>query len=264
MASDDRPIGFIDSGVGGLTILRAVRRLLPRESTLYVADQAYFPYGDKPEAELQLRAEYLSRRLMEKGAKLIVVACNAASVGALAHLRAVFPGFPFVGVVPVIKTLARVTRSGVIGLLCTPSTAQSPYTRMLADEFAAERRLIVVPCPGLADRIELGEAASPATEALLRRLLEPLLAAGADAVGLGCTHYPLARRAIKRVLGPGVRVYEPSRPVARRVRQLLTQMDALSTAPAPRHQLFTTGRPQQLQKVLDRLRWLQGATAQEL
>jgi len=263
-ASDDRPVGFIDSGVGGLTILRAVRRLLPRESTLYAADQAYFPYGDRPEAELRLRTELLSRRLIERDAKLIVVACNAASVGALAHLRATFPATPFVGVVPVIKTLARVTRTGVIGLLCTPSTARSPYIAMLAGQFAADQKLIVVECPGLANQLEFGEFSSPVTQALLHRLLQPLVAAGADAVGLGCTHYPLARRAIKRVLGPGVRVYEPSRPVARRVRQLLAEMSALSTQERPRHDFFTTGRPAQLQAVLDKLRWLAGARAEKL
>ncbi len=261
LASDDRPVGLLDSGVGGLTIWRAVRRLLPRESLIYVADQSYFPYGDRTDAELRHRSELISRRLVDLNAKLIVVACNTASVQALAHLRATFPDTPFVGVVPVIKTLARVTRTDVIALLCTPGTAKSDYIQMLAQEFGSGKELLVVECPGLATALEAGQLRSPETRRLLERLLQPVIAGGADAVGLGSTHYPLARRAIKRILGPGVKVFEPSRPVARRVRQLLTEMSALSCLEEPSYDFLTTGRPEQLQAILNRVLRLPGARA---
>ena len=262
--SDDRPIGLLDSGIGGLTIWRAVRRLLPQESLVYAADQAYFPYGDKPDDVLRRRAELVSGRLIEMGAKLIVVACNTASVQALADLRAAYPMTPFVGVVPVIKTLSRVTKTGVIAVLCTPSTAQSAYIRMLAGQFAADKRVLVIECPGLADRLEAGELRSPATRALLERLLRPVSDVRADTLGLGSTHYPLVKGAIKRILGPGVRVYEPSRPVARRVRQVLTEMGALSGQEAPSYEFYTTGRPERLRAIVERLLRLPEARVRRL
>jgi glutamate racemase len=261
---DNRPIGLFDSGVGGLTIWRAVHRLLPQESLVYAADQAYFPYADRGEEELQRRAEAVSGRLIQLGAKLVVVACNTASVGALAHVRRVFPETPFVGVVPVIKTLARVTRTGKIALLCTPSTAKSAYIQMLAAEFAAGKKLRIVPCPRLETLLEEGAFRAPETRRLLEDLLTPLAAGGVDAIGLGCTHYPLVRPLIKRILGSRVRVYEPSRPVARRVRQLLTHMSALAENESPRFDFRTTGRPERLQVIIDRVLRLPGAQAERL
>ena len=240
MASD-APIGLIDSGIGGLSIWRAIRRLLPAERMAYIADQAYFPYGDKPPDDLCLRTEALTRVLLDKGCKLIVLACNTASVQTLAHVRAVFPDVPFVGVVPVIKTLARTTRTGTIALLCTTSTAQSPYTRMLFESFAPDKEMVIVDCQGLESLVEAGELRSAALRAHLANVLQPVAASGADVVGLSCTHYPLVRGAIKRALEPGVRVFEPSRPVARRVRQLLTQSGELATVRAGADWFGTTG-----------------------
>ena len=240
MASD-APIGLIDSGIGGLSIWRAIRRLLPAERMAYIADQAYFPYGDKAPEDLCLRTEALTRVLLDKGCKLIVLACNTASVQTLAHVRAVFPDVPFVGVVPVIKTLARTTRTGTIALLCTTSTAQSPYTRMLFESFAPDKEMVIVDCQGLESLVEAGELRSAALRAHLANVLQPVAASGADVIGLSCTHYPLVRGAIKRALAPGVRVFEPSRPVARRVRQLLTQSGELASGASGPDFFGTTG-----------------------
>lgn len=239
--SSNAPIGLIDSGIGGLSIWRAIRRLLPNERMAYIADQAYFPYGDKAPEELCLRTEALTRVLLARGCKLIVLACNTASVQTLAHVRAVFPDVTFVGVVPVIKTLARTTRTGKIALLCTTSTAQSPYTRMLFESFAPDKEMLIVDCRGLESLVEAGELRSAALKRHLQDVLTPVAEAGADVIGLSCTHYPLVRGAIKRALGPGVRVYEPSRPVARRVRQLLTQSGELATSRADADWFGTTG-----------------------
>jgi glutamate racemase len=240
MAAND-PIGLIDSGIGGLSIWRAIRRLLPNERLAYISDHAFFPYGEKDPGELCERTEALTRVLLARGCKLVVLACNTASVQTLAHVRAVFPEVPFVGVVPVIKTLARTTRTGKIALLCTTSTATSPYTRMLFESFAPDKEMLIVDCQGLESLLEAGELRSAKLRNHLQNVLTPVAEAGADVIGLSCTHYPLVRGAIKRALGPGVRGYEPSRPVARRVRTLLVQSGELAACREGADWFGTTG-----------------------
>jgi glutamate racemase len=253
-AARSSPIGLIDSGIGGLTIWRAIHRLLPNERLVYVADQGFFPYGDRSTDELCDRTEQISRQLLDLGAKLIVLACNTASVQTLAHLRGRFPDTPFVGVVPVIRMLARYSHSGTIALLCTTTTANSPYTAELAERFAPDKKLLVVDCKGLENYVESGELRSNGLDTLLREVLAPLRASGADVVGLSCTHYPLVRHQIKRVLGPGISVYEPSRPVARRVRQVLQEQGLLAEqCPAQPHAFYTTTDADKLRPLLKRI-----------
>jgi len=249
-AMDNRPIGFLDSGIGGLSIAREVHRLLPAESLLYVADSAHFPYGDIEPIKLCDLTASLAEYLLERGAKLIVVACNTATVYALAHLRAAFPGVPFVGVVPVVKTLAERTRCGTIGLLSTPNTVRSAYLADLIERFAAGKRVINVPCDGLADVVESGNIAGPDCERLLRACLEPVVSGGADVVGLGCTHYPFLRPSIEALLGERARVYDSSIPVALRVQSVLRGAGALSDLAAPSHQFFTTRDPEHFSRVI--------------
>lgn len=238
---DNRPIGLFDSGVGGLSIWRAIRRLLPRESMAFVADSGHVPYGEKSTRELEDLTGRIARFLISKDAKLIVVACNTATVHTIAYLREAFPDVPFVGVVPVVKTLARLTHTGTIAVLSTPATAESPYLAALIREFAPDKRVINVGCDGLENLVEAGQVRTRATVALLERHLAPVKASGADVVGLGCTHYPFLRARIKSMLGPGVRLYDPSRPVARRVRQVLAERGALASNPSPAYTFYTTG-----------------------
>ena len=238
---DPRPIGLFDSGVGGLTIWRATKSLLPQESLIFLADSAHVPYGQKTPAELNDLTARIVRFLQRFDVKLVIVACNTASVHALAHLRTTFPEIQFVGVVPVVKTLASRTHTGTIAVLSTPATAESPYLTGLIEEFAADKHVLRVGCDGLEDAVEGGEARSAKTTALLERHLAPVVESDADVVGLGCTHYPFLRHRIKRILGPGVRVYDPSKPVARRVRQLLEQGDAFAGDADPTYRFFTTG-----------------------
>jgi glutamate racemase len=184
---------------------------------------------------------------------MIVVACNTATVHAIGYLRETFPDLPFVGVVPVVKTLASRTRTGTIAVLSTPATAQSPYLAGLIEEFAPDKHVINIGCDGLENMVEAGEVGTRATTALLERHLEPVLGSEADVVGLGCTHYPFLRGRIKRMLGRDVRLYDPSRPVARRVRQLLRERDELAVNAKPRHLFYTTGDAGVFTRVASRL-----------
>lgn len=250
---DNRPIGFFDSGIGGLTIWRATRRLLPKESLILLADSRHVPYGAKTPEELCERSTVMVRFLIGLDVKLVVVACNTASVYALAHLRATFPQVPFVGVVPVVKTLARRTRTGTIAVLSTPATSESAYLAGLIEEFAADKQVINVGCEGLGELIEAGELRGAQTRMLLERYVAPLRDSSVDVVGLGCTHYPFLRRSIKRLLGADVRVYDPARPVARRVQQLLAERDAFACHNDPSYCFYTTGDRQRFALVASKL-----------
>jgi glutamate racemase len=238
---DNRPIGMFDSGVGGLSIWRATRRLLPQESMIFFADSGHVPYGEKSPQEIHDLTARITRFLLDQDCKVIVAACNTATVHAIAHLRQTFPDVPFVGVVPVVKTLARRTRTGTIAVLSTPSTSRSPYLAGLIREFAPDKKVINIGCDGLENAVEAGEVRTRSTTALLERHLAPVAGSRADVVGLGCTHYPFLRARIKRMLGPRVRLFDPSRPVARRTRDVLRERDALGQNPEPEYRFYTTG-----------------------
>ncbi len=250
---DNRPIGVFDSGVGGLSIWRAVRKLLPQESLIFLADSGHVPYGEKSTSELRDLTSRIARFLLSQHVKMIVVACNTATVHAIGHLRESFPDVPFVGVVPVVKTLASRTRTGTIAVLSTPATSESPYLAGLISEFAPDKHVINIGCDGLENMVEAGHVRTRQTTALLERHLARVRASEADVVGLGCTHYPFLRHRIKRLLGRGVRVYDPSRPVARRVRQLLRENDAFAQNPKPVYRFYTTGDPRLFGSVAGKL-----------
>lgn len=236
-------IGLFDSGVGGLSVWREIRRRLPGESTVYFADQAHIPYGPRPPAEVRRYAEAITRELLERGCKLIVVACNTASAAALRHLRAAFPEVPFVGMEPAVKPAAQTSRSRVVGVLATPGTLQGPLFTELMKRFP-DVTMINQPCPGLVEKVEAGELDTPQTEALLETFLRPVLGAGADTVVLGCTHYPFVLRAIRRVAGSTVEIVDPAPAVARQAGRLLAERGLAAPAGAPaQHAFVTTGDP---------------------
>ena len=214
------PIGMFDSGAGGLAVLAEVRRLLPGDDVVYYADTAHFPYGPKPSADIRARAEAITRELLARGAKIIVVACNTATSAAIAHLRAQFD-VPFVGMEPALKPAAEGTLSGKIALLVTPGTARGEKLAALIDRYGAEVSVTTIEAPGLAERVEAGETDGAAIRDLLKRYLAPLRDSGADVLALGCTHYAFLRGAIEEVVGEGVSVIEPSAAVARQVRRVV-------------------------------------------
>ncbi len=237
------PIGVFDSGVGGLSVLRAIRRELPAEDLLYVADQAHVPYGPRPLLEVRQYAEGIARYLISRGAKAIVVACNTASAAALHYLRQRFPEVPFVGMEPAVKPATQGTQTGVVGVLATPATFQGQLYASLVERFAQGTALLEHTCPGLVQQIEKGDLDGPQTRAILEDALRPMLAQGMDTVVLGCTHYPFVIPQIQAIVGPAVRVLDPAPAVARQTRRVLAQRAALRP-PGPRPgqiTLLTTG-----------------------
>lgn len=216
-----RPIGVFDSGVGGLSVLRAIRKQMPHEPVVYFGDQGHVPYGPRPIEEVRAFSEEVTRFLLAQGARLIVVACNAASAAALHSLRQIFPGVPFVGMEPAVKPAAETTRAGLVGVLATPVTFQGALYASVVERFAHGVTLLQDTCPGLVGQIEKGELDSPATRAILQSALRPMLEKGIDTVVLGCTHYPFVIPLIEQIAGPGVRVIDPAPAVARQVGRLL-------------------------------------------
>jgi glutamate racemase len=225
--SHDAPVGIFDSGVGGLSVLRHIQAQLPHEHLLYVADSGYAPYGDKPESLVIARVLAIADFLIAQGAKAIVVACNTATVAAVRVLRETHPGMPVVGVEPGLKPAAALTRSGKVGVLATARTLQGAKFLLLRDQIHHETGVdfLLQPCVGLVDQIELGELNSSAMMATLERFIAPLLAQDADTLVLGCTHYPLVRGAIERLLvdaGRGdVALVDTGDAVARQLARLL-------------------------------------------
>ncbi len=218
-----RPIGVFDSGFGGLSILREIRKRLPAEEILYFADTAHCPYGSRSREEIQRLALGIARHLIDRGAKLIVVACNTASVAAVSLLRATYPTTPFVRVVPAVKPAAEKTRTGRVAVLATPAMFQGEMFEDLIRDFAANVDVVRQVCPGLVELVEAGNTEGPEVEALLRDYLRPAQEAGADAVVLGCTHYPFLRPTVESIVGPGVQVIDTGAAVARQVGRVLDE-----------------------------------------
>jgi glutamate racemase len=255
------PIGVFDSGVGGLSVLRAAWDELPEETFLYLADQAHVPYGPRPLEEVRGFAEGITRFLIDQGARLIVVACNAASAAALHWLRGSFPDILFVGMEPAVKPAAEKTQSGVVGVLATPATFQGELYASVVERFAGEVKLLQHTCPGLVREIEAGYLDSAQTRSILEEALLPMVEQGIDTVVLGCTHYPFIIPMIQEITGEGVRVIDPAPAVARQARRLLGEsypahtQEAHSGNPsgAARTRFFTSGDPGRFEALLPHL-----------
>lgn len=259
---DPRPVGILDSGVGGLSVLREIARQLPNEDLLYVADQAHVPYGPRPLEEIRNLALGITRFLLRQGAKAIVIACNTASAAALHTLRATFPDTPIIGMEPAVKPAAERTRTRRIGVLATPATFQGQLFASLVERFGQDVEVLPQVCPGLVQQVEAGDLDGPETRALLRASIAPLLAAGADTLVLGCTHYPFLLPAIADIAGPTVAVIDPSPAVARQTGRVLASRGLQNAAD---HQggytFYTTGDLPTFHALVPRLVNLPGAFA---
>lgn len=246
------PIGVFDSGVGGISVLREIRTLLPQEDLVYFADSGHCPYGAKSREAIVERAVAITELLLARDAKLIVVACNTATIAAVEHLRANYP-VPFVGMEPAVKPAVAATRTGVVGVLATGAAlAGEKFHRLLA-EHAGGVRMITQPCPGLVEQVEAGELDGPRTRALIEAYTAPLLAQGADVLVLGCTHYPFLAPLIREVVGPGIRLLDTGAAVARQVRRVLERDQLLAVGDGGRVEWLTSGNPEHFRALGERL-----------
>lgn len=226
-----------------MTVLRELRLRLPREDFLYVADQAHVPYGSRPLAEARYFSFGIADFLLARNAKLIVVACNTISAAALQPLRKAHPQLPIVGMEPAVKPAAEQTRRGVIGVIATEATFQGELFASVVSRYGRGVKVITRTIPGLVERIEAGEWEGPSLETMLRARLQPLLDAGIDRLVLGCTHFPFAAQALQNVVGPGVKIIDPSPAVARRTEQVLQERKLQSTGGTGGILAFTSGDP---------------------
>ncbi len=252
--SDPVPLGVFDSGVGGLSVLKAIRAQLSCHPVVYLADQAHVPYGARTKDEVRAFSKEITRFLLSQGAQLIVVACNAASAAALYYLRETFPDVPFVGMEPAVKPAASSTHSGVIGVLATPVTFQGELYASVVARFAKGVTILQDTCPGLVKQIEAGAIDSPETRAILERALQPMIDQGVDTVVMGCTHYPFIIPIVQQIVGPRVRVIDPAPAVARQAGRLLETSGLRATCTQPGAvRFFTTGDPYHLRVMLPML-----------
>jgi glutamate racemase len=247
-------VGVFDSGVGGLSVWREIARQLPHEDIVYLADQAHVPYGSRSLREVREFSESVVRFLLERGVRVVVVACNAASAAALHHLRRVFPETPIVGMEPAIKPAVERTKTGVVGVLATQATFQGELFASLMDRYARDARVVTQVGTGLVEAVEAGAWDLRETELLLMKHLEPLVAAGADQLVLGCTHYPFLRPAIERIVGNSMAVIDPALAVARQTARVLARLGLESDRQRAGDRVFyTSGDAAHFAAMLERI-----------
>ena len=251
--TSSNPIGVFDSGVGGLSVLREIRRELPNEDLLYVADSAHAPYGNKLDYQIEVRAIAIVEFLVSQQAKAIVVACNTASGAAIETLRARF-SIPIVAMEPAVKPAATHTKSGVVGVLATSRTLSSGNFTRLSARFGANVNLLMQACPGLVEQVEAGDLSGSNTRALVERYVVPLLEQNADTLVLGCTHYPFLSTLIQEIAGPAVTIINPAPAVARELRRRLASITMLSHGMRDGTEHFWTSNcPEMSRPVLSKL-----------
>ncbi|MBT3187696.1 MAG: glutamate racemase [Anaerolineae bacterium] len=248
------PIGIFDSGVGGLSVLRAIHKHLPNEDLFYFADQGHVPYGQRSLEEVRRFSIEITDFLLAKGAKIIIVACNTASAAALHHLREKFPDTPFVGMEPAVKPAAEQTNSGVVGVLATPATFQGKLYASVVERFASNVTVLQNTCDGLVEEIERGTLDGENTRQILDDALRDMLGRGLDTLVMGCTHYPFVIPLIEEIAGINVRVIDPAPAVAKQVEYRLESINAKSTGNAEGAiQLYTSGDAERLASLLPKL-----------
>lgn len=246
-----QPIAVFDSGLGGLTVLRALRERLPQENYFYFADTRFLPYGDKPEAFLRERGVLIAEALARQGAKAMVIACNTATAAAAEAIRAA-THLPIVALEPGVKPAAQLTKTGVVGVLATTRTLHSERFQRLVGNHAHHVGVIAQPCPGLADTIEAQGPGSDEVAALLDNYVAPLAQAGADVVVLGCTHYPWVADGIAQRMPAGTVLLDTGAAVARQTERLLVSSGLLGGGKG-RLTVATSGAPQQVTATVARL-----------
>ncbi|HEX9388648.1 MAG TPA: glutamate racemase [Anaerolineales bacterium] len=248
------PIGIFDSGVGGISVLRAIREQMPEESVIYFGDQGHIPYGPRPMEQIRAFSEAITKFLLEHDGKIIVVACNTASAAALRYLREKFPDVQFVGMEPAVKPAAEYTQTGNVGVLATPATFQGALYASVVERFANGVELLQNTCPGLVQQIEQGNLDGKETRQILEDALLPMLEKNIDTVVLGCTHYPFVIPLIQKIVGEKVRVIDPAPAVAKQTGRLLEARGMRNESESKNDvKFYTSGNPEELKSLLPKL-----------
>lgn len=248
---DNRPIGIFDSGVGGLSVFSEIEKLLPYENFVFIADQLHVPYGKKTKKELETLAARIAKFLIDKNVKAIVVACNTATVYTIDYLRSKFP-LPIIGTVPVIKTIAAISRNKKAAVFSTPATTKSPYLKNLIRKFANGCQIFTIGGSGLEEMVEEGKITGTKIDSILKKNLLPLQERGVDAIALGCTHYPFLKEKIQKIIGSKVAIVDSGGAVARRTKQVLFNENLLSNKKF-KDIFYTTGDPNRFKKIAETL-----------
>jgi glutamate racemase len=248
---DNRPIGIFDSGVGGLSVLLEVQKLLPLENFIFVADQTNVPYGGKTQKQLQSYTDKIMAFLVSQNVKAVVVACNTATVYAIDYLREKYK-MSIIGTVPVVKTIANITKTKKTAVFSTPATAKSPYLAELIKKFAPNVTVYKIGGTGLEELIETGDLENKQIDKILHDSLEPLLKNQVDAIALGCTHYPFLRAKIEAIVGKNVQVVDSGGAVARRTKAILTNNQILGSKRTDDF-YYTTGNKNRFAKAVKSL-----------
>ncbi len=253
-------IGVFDSGVGGLSVLRAIHELLPGLEILYFADQAHVPYGRRQMDEIRFFSKQITSFLLKKDISLLVVACNTASAAALKFLRQQFPDLPIVGMEPAVKPASELTHNRAVGVLATPATFQGELYQSLVHKYGDNLKIYQDTCPGLVEQIEAGNFSGEETRKILEYALTPMIEKKVDMIVLGCTHYPFVLDEIRTIIGKNIQVIDPSPAIARRVKSLLEQRFGKQpeTLSPTSLSFFTSGNPVVFQ---ERLKILIGVNA---
>lgn len=244
---DNRPIGVFDSGVGGLSVLLEIEKLLTNESIIFLADQKNVPYGGKSKDQL---VGYLTKALeffLKNDVKAVVLACNTATVYTIEEMRSRF-SIPIIGTVPVVKTIANITKTKKTAVISTPATTKSPYLTELIDKFAEGVEVKRIGGSNLEELVEKGDINSEETQKVLESLLSPLTEEGVDAIALGCTHYPFLKDKIQKIVGNNVMVVDSGGAIARRLKEVLSNNNALSDK-KNFEKFFTTGNVDKFKEV---------------
>jgi len=246
-------IGVFDSGVGGLWILKHLQDELPGYNYVYFGDQGHVPYGSRSMEEIRSFSEEITKFLIKKECRVIVIACNTASAASLSYLREKFPDIIFVGMEPAIKKASEITRTKKVGVLATPATFQGELYNSVVEKFAKGVEIYKDTCPGLVGQIEKDELSSSKTKKILEDALLPMLEKGIDTVVLGCTHYPFVVPLIKEITGGNVNVVDPTSAIVQRVSNLLNDNNLNEESSNNKIDIFTTGDVNSMDPILSEL-----------
>lgn len=239
------PIGFFDSGIGGTSIWKEVTKILPQENTIYIADSAHAPYGNKTTAKIVERSVYNTELLLKKNCKIIVVACNTATTNAIKYLRNKY-NIPFIGIEPAIKPAALNSKTKAIGILATKGTINSALFESTTLKWAKDINVVEVIGTGLVPLIEKNEINTPKTIKLLEIYLQPMIDANIDYLVLGCSHYPYLIPILEELLPKHVKIIDSGQAVARQTKSILKQLNLINNAAEAYHQFYSNANMQTL------------------